>query len=146
MQELIITGQHSDQTFGPYLRAEATSWPYEKSTRVACATSKTLALKHTEDFINREKPAFDVIHIHQFVVLGRDDLALTSQAVDSGSRAYALGLILGGKTDSPFISSVTYVSDVALAHIRALNPRVPGNRSFSLSNTGGEGHSVGTLY
>ena len=140
MQELIITGQHSDQTFGPYLRAEATSWPYEKSTRVACATSKTLALKHTEDFINREKPAFDVIHIHPFVVLGRDDLALTSQSVDAGSNAYALGPILGREIDTPSIVSVTDVSDFALAHIRALNPRVSGNRSFLLSNTGDEGY------
>ena len=142
----VITGQRSEQTFGPDSRAEAIPWPYEKSTQVAYATSKALALKHAGEFINREKPAFDVIHIHPFVVLGRDDLALTSQAVDAGSNAYALGPILGRKIDTPFIVSVTDVSDVALAHIRALNPSVPGNRSFLLSNTGDEGYSVSTFY
>jgi hypothetical protein len=33
---------------------------------------------------------------------------------------------------------------VALAHVRALDPKIAGNQSFLLSNTGEEGYTVST--
>ena len=137
-----LAGGQTDQRFGPEHRCEPIPPPYMNITQVAYTTSKILALKHAEEFVKSENPSFDVIHIHPVVVLGRDELALTTKALDSGSNAYALGPVLGRREEQAFPASVTHVNDVALAHVRALDSNVPGNQSFLLSSTGDEGWTV----
>jgi len=132
----------SDEVFGPDHRGEALPSPYMKNTQVAYVVSKVLALKHAEDFIASEEPAFDAIHIHPALVLGRDDLALTTKALNSGSNRNALAPVLGEHKKESYPVSVVHVEDVALAHVRALDPKIAGNQSFMLSNTGEEGYSV----
>jgi nucleoside-diphosphate-sugar epimerase len=132
----------SDEVWTPEHRTEPIPAPYFNNVQLAYGTSKTLALKHAEDFIASEKPSFDAIHIHPVLVLGRDELALTSKAVASGSNQYALAPVLGESNPEGFPVSVTHIDDVALAHVRALDPKVKGNQSFLLSNTGEEGYTV----
>jgi len=132
----------SDEIWTPEHRTDPIPEPYFNNVQVAYGTSKTLALKAAEDFIASEKPSFDAIHIHPVVVIGRDELALTAKDLDSGSNQYALGGPLGRSNLEGFPVSITHIDDVALAHIRALDPKVPGNQSFLLSNTGSEGYSV----
>lgn len=134
----------SDETWTPEHRTEPIPSPYMNSVQVAYGTSKTLALKYAEDFIASEKPGFDAIHIHPVLVIGRDELVLTSKAFALGSNQYALAPILG-ENHQGFPLNVTHVEDVALAHVRALDPKVAGNQSFLLSNTGKEGYSVSQL-
>jgi nucleoside-diphosphate-sugar epimerase len=133
----------SDKVWTPNNRIEPLPAPYFNSVQAAYGTSKTLALKHGEEFIASEKPSFDAIHIHPVLVLGRDELALTAKDVVSGSNHYALAPVLGESNDS-FPVWITHVEDVALAHVRALDPKIAGNQSFLLSNTGEEGYTVST--
>jgi nucleoside-diphosphate-sugar epimerase len=134
-----------NMVYGPDSRAEPVPPPYMKNTQVAYNVSKILALKRAEEFIASEKPNFDAIHIHPVVVLGRDELALTSRDMTTGSNVYALDPVRGVSSTTPFPMTVTHVDDVALAHIRALDPKVSGNQSFLLSNTGEEGFTVRIL-
>jgi nucleoside-diphosphate-sugar epimerase len=132
----------SDTIWTPESRIDPVPEPYFNNVQVAYGTSKTLALKAAEDFIANEKPAFDAIHIHPAVVLGRDELALTPKALDQGSNHYALAAPLGVTSTEGFPAVVTHIDDVSLAHIRALDPKVAGNQSFLLSNDGSEGYTV----
>lgn len=129
-------------TYTPESRTESVPAPYMNNAQVAYNASKILALKHAEEFVATEKPGFDAIHIHPVVVLGRDELTLKAKDVNRGSNAFALGSVLGTPNDGPFPIAVTHIEDVALAHVRALDPKVEGNQSFLLSNTGEEGYSV----
>lgn len=138
----VMAGQNSDEVFGPDSRGEALPSPYMNNTQAAYAASKILALKHAEEFIASEKPSFDAVHIHPTIVLGRDELALTSKDVDSGSNHYGLAPVLGVHNPDAFPVSIIHIEDVALAHIRALDSKVAGNQSFMLSNVGDEGYSV----
>ena len=140
----LMMGETSDDIVTPESRVDAAPSPYMNNTQVAYAASKVLALKHAEEYVAKEKPSFDVIHIHPTVVLGRNELALTSKDVDSGSCEYALGLAVGRKSEHPWPIAVTHIEDVALSHIRSLNPEVAGNQSFLLSNSGKEGYEVST--
>lgn len=137
-----MVGEQTDQRYGPGNRCEPALPPY-KDTQDAYCTSKILALKHAEEFIEAEQPSFDAIHIHPVVVLGRDELATTPKALDSGSNAWALGPVLGRREEDALPAAVTHVNDVALAHVRALDcSKVAGNQSFLLSSTGDEGWTV----
>lgn len=137
-----IAGEPTEQRFGPQDRCDPIPSPFMNIPQVAYHTSKILALKRAEDFVQSEKPSFDVIHIHPTIVLGRDELATTPEAVDSGSNAWALGPALGRRSEKPVPAIVTHVDDVALAHVRALNPDVPGNQSFLLNNSEGDNWTV----
>jgi nucleoside-diphosphate-sugar epimerase len=132
----------SDEVWTPEHRTDPIPEPYFNNVQVAYGTSKTLALKAAEDFVAAEKPDFDIIHIHPVLVVGRDELALTSKDVASGSNQYAIAGPLGISNAEGFPVVVTHIDDVALAHIRALDPKVAGNQSFLLSSTGSEGYTV----
>lgn len=142
----VVAGEHSEQRFGPESRCDPIPHPFLNVPQVAYHTSKILALQRAEEFVQLEKPSFDVIHIHPTIVLGRDDLVTTPGAIDSGSNAWALGPVLGRRAGSPLPAIVTHVDDVALAHVRALDLNVPGNQSFLLSNSGDEDWTVCVLF
>jgi len=133
----------SDEVWTPQHRTEPLPAPYFNNVQAAYGTSKTLALKHAEDFMASEAPKFDAIFIHPVLVLGRDELASTAKDVAGSTNEFLLAPVLG-KSNDGFIFSVTHVEDVALAHIRALDPKVKGNQSFLLSNSGEEGWTVST--
>lgn len=138
----VIAGEPTEQRFGPEHRCDPIPQPFMNIVQVAYHTSKILALRHAEEFVQSENPSFDVIHIHPTIVLGRDELAATPEAVDSGSNAWALGPVLGRRAEKPSPAIVTHVDDVALAHVRALSPNVPGNQSFLLNSNRDEDWTV----
>ncbi|KAM0714261.1 hypothetical protein Q7P37_010048 [Cladosporium fusiforme] len=127
--------------YSPDARAPAVPAPYMNNVQVAYNASKILALKHAEEFVATEKPGFDAIHIHPVIVLGRDELNLKAKDVSRGSNAFALNPVLGVDNPTPFPMTVTHIDDISLAHIRALDPKVEGNQSFLLSNSGEEGYT-----
>jgi nucleoside-diphosphate-sugar epimerase len=131
-----------DAVFGPDDRVDPLPPPYMNVPQAAYNASKVLAIKHAEEYIARENPGFDAIHIHPSVVLGRDELALTAKDLDRGSNHYALAPVLGENAPTPFPMAVCHIDGVAEAHVRALDPKVKGNQSFLLSCTGDEGYEV----
>ncbi|KAJ9149350.1 3-beta hydroxysteroid dehydrogenase (NAD dependent epimerase/dehydratase) [Pleurostoma richardsiae] len=105
--------------------------PYE-SEFAAYAASKVAALQEAEAWIARERPAFDVVHLHPSFVLGRNDAAASPGEALRGTNAVLLAMLLG-KRFGPFAGATVHVEDVARAHVAALDPRVPGDQSYILS-------------
>ncbi|KAK3645090.1 hypothetical protein LTR22_014892 [Elasticomyces elasticus] len=63
--------------------------------------------------------------------------ALNSGERWSGTNKYPLNVVLGLDAGVPAApAQVNYVSDTALAHVRALDPKVKGNQAFILSTNG----------
>jgi nucleoside-diphosphate-sugar epimerase len=98
----------------------------------AYAASKVAALATAERWVKRRQPRFDVIHIHPSFVNGRKDLMTSKQDMFKGTNTVILGVSLGKKFGS-FIGASVHNDDVAKVHIRALNPKVPGNTSYIVS-------------
>lgn len=132
----------TDEVVGPDSRGEPLPSPYMNNAQIAYNASKIHALKHAEDFIATEQPGFDAVHIHPVIVLGRNELALKAAEVDNGSLSFAIGPVIGRHHPTPFPLTVTSLTSVALAHVRALDPKVPGNQSYLLANKGDEGYHV----
>jgi nucleoside-diphosphate-sugar epimerase len=121
-------------------KVPADSLPTEYSNYFAAyAVSKILAYHHTLEFIEKEKPKFTVINVMPSFVLGKNELATTPQAVNSGSNAIALNALLGVQNPTGIPGVTVHVDDVAKIHIAALDPKVDGNRNFGANSNGIEG-------
>lgn len=105
----------------------------------AYGAAKALALKATERFIETERPSFDVVNIMPSMVIGKNELNTKKEEVASGTNAIALGPLFRDKSPMPVLGVSVHVNDVAKVHIDALNPAIPGNRSFICSSGGLEG-------
>ncbi|KAK4222878.1 hypothetical protein QBC38DRAFT_66072 [Podospora fimiseda] len=117
----------------PNDRVPFTSGPYE-SEFAAYAASKVAALQHAEAWIERERPPFDVVHLHPGFVLGRNDTATTAGQAMQGTNSVVLALLLG-KRFGPYAGATVHAEDVARAHVGALDPTVLGNQSYILSQS-----------
>lgn len=125
----------SHQSVKPTDRIPFTSGPYN-SEYAAYANSKIAALEAAETWYERERPAFDMIHLHPSFVLGRNDMVQTPAECMKGTNAMVLAMLLG-RTFGPFAGATVHVDDVAKCHVAAaVDIRgVPGNASYILSQT-----------
>jgi nucleoside-diphosphate-sugar epimerase len=127
-----LTGDEwTDRPVQPTDRIEFTEGPYETEF-AAYASSKVAALSAAENWIRTQKPQFDVIHLHPSFVQGRNDLAAHTRDAIKGTNSIILGMALGKKMGSIASASV-HNDDVARVHVQALNPIIPGNQSYILS-------------
>lgn len=105
--------------------------------------SKALARKASRDFIGTHRPSFDYVNLLPGVVIGPDDRLtpsptnrnVKSDDVLHGTRRSVLAPVLTDDLSSsfPYVGVPVHVSDVARAHIDAVDPRrIPGNREFIL--------------
>ena len=116
----------------PVDRVDPPTEPFD-SEFAAYAASKAAALVHAEAWAARERPAFDIVHLHPSFVLGDNDGAAAPADALRGTNGLVLALLLG-KRFGPYIGASVHVDDVARAHVRALNvAAVPGNQSYILS-------------
>ncbi|KAJ4389027.1 hypothetical protein N0V93_006489 [Gnomoniopsis smithogilvyi] len=117
----------------PTDRVSFTPGPYQ-SEYAAYANSKIAALEAAESWYERERPAFDVIHLHPSFVLGRNDMVQTAADCMKGTNAMVLAMLLG-RTFGSFAGATVHVDDVAKCHVAAaIDVRgVPGNASYILS-------------
>jgi nucleoside-diphosphate-sugar epimerase len=106
--------------------------------RVGYVASKIAALNRAEAWIEKEKPSFDVIHIHPSYIFGRDDLADSTEYFQTGTNRVPLNIALGVTTD-PLPNTWNDVTDTAKIHVMSLDPKVPGNQSFLASSNGQDG-------
>ncbi|KAK3317208.1 hypothetical protein B0T19DRAFT_287449 [Cercophora scortea] len=106
--------------------------PYP-SEFAAYAASKVAALREAEAWMERERPAFDVVHLHPGFVLGRNDAATSPSEALQGTNAVVLAMLLG-KRFGPYPGATVHAEDVARAHVSSLDPTaVLGNQSYILS-------------
>ena len=105
----------------------------------AYGAAKALALQATKQFVEKEKPLFDVVNIMPSMVIGRNELNTTKEEIASGTNGSVMGPLLGTKASAPVLGASVHINDVARAHIDALNPSIPGNRDFICSSGGPEG-------
>ncbi|GFP57553.1 ketoreductase CTB6 [Trichoderma asperellum] len=123
IERIVITGSYlsiagfavagTDAAVDETHRSAVTVGPYP-NWLAAYAASKALAFEATKEWMAKHKPSFDLITIEPVFVLGRDDTAT--------------------KPDDLFRGPNVHVDDVALMHVRSLDPAIPGNEDY-LSNS-----------
>jgi nucleoside-diphosphate-sugar epimerase len=103
----------------------------------AYANSKALAYYATVDWMEQNKPSFDVINLKPSFVIGANELNTTVKEMVVGSNALVLRPLLGSTApqESGYKTgfSTVHVDDVAYAHVKALDRTVKGNQSFLLA-------------
>ncbi|KIW20200.1 hypothetical protein PV08_00775 [Exophiala spinifera] len=109
--------------------------PYDNPF-TAYGASKTLAYNRTRDFIAREKPSFDVVNIMPTFVIGKNELATTRTAANSGSNGFVFATLLGNQNPAGTPMATCHVDDVAFVHIASLSPDIKGNQSFGVNYVG----------
>jgi dihydroflavonol-4-reductase len=107
-------------------------WNTQSSlTRNPYYYSKTLAERAAWDFMDREKPGFDLVVINPFLVIGPAHTA----AVNASNQV----ILDQVKGTYPAILALTWgfvdVRDVARAHLMALDPAVPQGRYLCAAET-----------
>ncbi|UKZ82668.1 hypothetical protein TrVFT333_010462 [Trichoderma virens FT-333] len=110
-------------------RSAVTTGPYP-SWMAAYAASKALALEATKVWMADHKPQFDLITIEPVFVLGRDETAKDVESLLRGPNATLIGPLLGNPQLRPLPCMPVHVDDVALMHVRSLDPAVPGNEDY----------------
>jgi nucleoside-diphosphate-sugar epimerase len=100
----------------------------------AYAASKVAALREAEAWMEKERPGFDVVHLHPSFVEGRNDLAGRTREVLMGTNAIILSIAMGKKFRHSTMGATVHLEDVARVHVQALDvDKVPGNSSYILS-------------
>ncbi|KAK1621687.1 NAD dependent epimerase/dehydratase [Colletotrichum phormii] len=127
-----LEGRERKEPVQPTERTGFKPEPYE-SEFAAYAASKVAALKGAEAWIAREQPRFEVVHLHPSFVIGRNDIATTASEAMKGTNAVILATLRGKKMGCSYPGATVHVDDVARAHVQALLPSVPGNKSYILS-------------
>ena len=123
--------ESQEKPISPTDRVSFTPGPYE-SEFAAYAASKVAALATAEAWVKRKRPDFDVIHLHPSFIEGRNDSISAAREAFRGTNAIVLGIALG-KSFGSFMGATVHNEDVARTHVQALNPEVPGNTSYILS-------------
>lgn len=97
----------------------------------AYRASKLLAAKAAREFFAQQKPHYDIVSLHPTFIFGRH-LLQTSAEEMAGSRAMLWGSLKSPNQLIPMLNHV-HVTDVAQAHVKALNPNITGYQKFILS-------------
>jgi nucleoside-diphosphate-sugar epimerase len=108
-----------------------TTAPYS-SAMEAYFASKTLSRIAAKEFVQREKPGFELVNLLPTMVFGPDELATNVTELMTSSRGLILGSLMDVKMPET-VGATVHVDDVARAHIDALEPEVPGNTDYILS-------------
>ncbi|KAK9430747.1 hypothetical protein V1505DRAFT_370126 [Lipomyces doorenjongii] len=125
----------SGKVFDGQLKVPFNPGPYKLEFE-AYADSKVRALAATHDFVARMKPGFDVINLLPSFIIGKNELVTTVEDFAKGTNHLVFGQVLGFKNPAPLPGSTVYLNDVASLHVRALDPKIPGNQDYP-ANSGG---------
>ncbi|KAK8070764.1 hypothetical protein PG997_010967 [Apiospora hydei] len=128
---------------GPETRVPVPEPPYNSQLPAYCA-AKTASLEAAETFVNNHALRFDLISIMPSLIFGKDELATGTDS--TRMLMYRLlpqpasnGPGDGDAASNPYQGEIVAVgnavlcTDVARAHVRALDPDVKGNQSFVLN-------------
>lgn len=132
----------TDTVFNEKSRIDDPSGPY-KSEFEAYAASKVRALNATTQLLSTSKPHFDVVHVCPSFVIGKDELVSDSANATAGTNGAALAQVLGVKQQWTTPSASVHLDDVALAHVKALDPAIPSGYNLVLQSEGLQGTTWG---
>ncbi|KAF2867210.1 hypothetical protein BDV95DRAFT_598328 [Massariosphaeria phaeospora] len=118
-------------------RVEFVPPPYSDAG-AAYGASKVGALNEAEAWVEKEKPSFDVVHICPTVIFGANELATTPEACFTSTN-YLVLVPAAGKDADAFAGASIHLDDVATAHVKALDPKVPGNQAYITNSEEPEG-------
>ncbi|KAJ5259399.1 NAD dependent epimerase/dehydratase [Penicillium angulare] len=120
-------------------RATNIQQPPFRSPAEAYTAAKIITLKLTEEWVEAQKPAFDLVHMAPAHVFGPNELVTDpKKLLQAGSNRIILAPITGkAYTCEPGVT--VHLDDVAEAHVRALDTSIPGNRLYILSSGGLQG-------
>ncbi|KAK5994940.1 Ketoreductase CTB6 [Cladobotryum mycophilum] len=105
------------------------------NTFQAYAASKAKAFNEAEAWVSRERPTFDVIHVHPSFVMGRDELQTSRQRLRSnGTNQYIVRAAVGEVSVDAVPGTTVHVDDVARVHVGALSSRIIGNTSYIVTS------------
>ena len=90
----------------------------------AYAASKNLAYNASLRFMAEKKPQFGLVNVMPAFVGGKNELAKTRKAVNSGTNALFLNVLLGVQNPDGLWSLTCHVDDVARVHVKALDEGV----------------------
>jgi nucleoside-diphosphate-sugar epimerase len=144
--ENFTSGKSGGTTFNETSRTKFAPEPYG-STFEAYSASKVAAQNEAEAWLEWEKGRieFDVVHIFSALVLGKNEMMKTVEDTYRGTNEYLLAPLTGrhmGPTPGPSV----HLRDVALAHVKSLDLRVPGNRGYLLVSRGVGGSPWNTAF
>ncbi|KAH8890599.1 NAD(P)-binding protein [Thozetella sp. PMI_491] len=118
-ETLIDESHRSATSHGPY-----PDWV------AAYSASKARAFEATEQWMAENKPSFNLINIEPTFVLGRDETITDPSAIGKGANGVLIGPILGQASTQPSPGVTVHVDDVALMHVRSLDPKIRGSQDF----------------
>ncbi|CZR60646.1 uncharacterized protein PAC_10542 [Phialocephala subalpina] len=105
---------------------------------LAYAASKAMSLDGAQEFIDKEKPNFDIVFLVPSLAIGASQLDTTAEDVSvHGTNKLVMNLLLG-KSNDPSLGSSVSLHDVAKLHVLALNKSVPAGR-YMVASGGKEG-------
>lgn len=133
---LVFPGTEAGPQVKPYTEADiaATPQPPYADPFQAYSASKFLSYHATDDWYAAHRPHFDIIRLLPTFVLGANELVSSKQALFSGSNTSVLAPLSGTTATQPRPGTTVHLHDVACAHVRALDPAVPGNQDFILAS------------
>jgi nucleoside-diphosphate-sugar epimerase len=120
--------EYNEQSRTPSPPGPFTGGPVE-----AYAASKVTSLNEVEAWVASKKPSFDLVSFFPGFIFGSNELVTNPKVAFGSTNALLLGPVVAG-TDSNYLPGVSVdVSDASLAHLKALNASVPGNRGYLLT-------------
>lgn len=112
--------------------------PYSNSFE-GYSASKVKALNDAEAWVTKEKPNFDVVYLFPSFFEGKNELVVKKEDAFWGTNAVILGPVVAGKELGSIPGTTVHIQDVAEAHVKALDGKVPGNQGYVLNSEGFQG-------
>jgi nucleoside-diphosphate-sugar epimerase len=96
--------------------------------------SKLASYKATIDFVDAQRPSFDVVTLHPVLVFGRSLIQDNAADLD-GSNGMLFQTLVSEQPEQPFMNQYlgVHVLDVADAHVKALDEKIKGFESYLLA-------------
>ena len=113
-------GPDFNEVVSPNSPAPDMAGPYGNPLH-AYAASKNLAYNASLRFMAEKKPQFGLVNVMPAFVAGKNELAKTRKAVNGGTNALFLNVLLGVQNPDGLWSLTCHVDDVARVHVQALN-------------------------
>ncbi|KAK5047330.1 hypothetical protein LTR84_006852 [Exophiala bonariae] len=130
------------KVFNEHSRTSNPTGPY-KNEFEAYSSGKVQALNATFQFLEENKPHFDVVHVGPTFTIGKDELVSDVDDITRGTNGAALRQILGDKQSWATPSNTVHVEDTALAHVKGLEPHIPSGFFLLTQSAGTEGTTWG---
>ena len=131
--------QETDTTLTADGRIPDSHGPFSNPFEAYCA-AKANALNATDAFVQNQRPQFDVINVMPTFFIGKSELITSPKDIIQSTSGFALGPILGQKSDNPRAGVQIHADDVAKVHVLSLNPKVKGNQNFGMTSGGVAGN------